>query len=101
MSDERTNELDTRPMLEAILERLNSFRAELNSRIDALDAKVDALDAKVETIASNFDRFRLDVRGDIRSTERQLSVLNDQLLKMRTDQTVIEDRLDRLESKIN
>jgi hypothetical protein len=73
---------------------LNSLRDDLNSVRDELNGKIDAL-------VSNFDRLRLDVRGDIRGVERQIGVLNNHLLKMQTDQTIIEDRLDQLESKVN
>jgi hypothetical protein len=79
MSDDK----DTRPMLETILERLNGIRDELSQ------------------LRSDFDRLRLDVRGDIRGIERQIAVLNGHILKMQTNQTVIEDRLDQVESKVS
>jgi hypothetical protein len=79
------DELNTEPMLETILERVNALRDEVREFRDQQNANVESL--------------RKDFLAAQHRVERQISVLNDQFLKIRTDQTLIEDRLDQIETK--
>lgn len=86
-------------MLETILERVNA----LTTNLETLRGEVDTLRGEVREFRdeqnTKLDALRKEFLVSQHKIERQIMVLNDQFLKIRTDQTLIEDRLDQVESK--
>jgi len=87
MSDDQTKILseqkagETQPMLETILERIESLRAEMRAGFEQVNQKIDS------------------VEKTIRALERRIDTLSSDVVKVRADQRDIEDRVDKIERK--
>ena len=112
-----TDELTTRPMLEAILEGQRQFALQLTELIGAVAAvsvkqdglaarqeqfatRQEELAAKQEELAARQDRLELavieltrEVRNGFDDTTRKIDVLNSRLLTFETRLKRIDDRL--------
>ena len=90
MSDDRQEKV-TQPMVEVLLDRLQSLESRLEAKLiqtsGATAALIDGLRAEMNT---NFARV-LD----------EISILNDDLLKTRAGQRELRRRVDVLESKVS
>ena len=74
-----SDEAQTKPTLETILERINALDAKFEKRIDALDAKFekrfDALEQRLESVESLVDRVAstaYDTRAEVRELRKEL-----------------------------
>jgi BMFP domain-containing protein YqiC len=93
MSDDR-QEMETQPMLEALLDRLQSLETRLEIRLvqtsGAAAARFEQLIASLRTeINENFSRVR-----------DEIAILNDDTLKTRAGQRELLRRVEELESKV-
>lgn len=113
--------MDTRPTIETVLERINalgenlsqqihSVRDDLNGRIDSLaedfasridlfkeyfDGRINNLQQQVEAIGATLDEHRTAL-WDIK---RKIEVLNNNFLQIQADQNELRRRVENLESK--
>jgi hypothetical protein len=72
---------DTRPIWEQVLVRL------------------DGVEAQLISFGGRMDGFENELRSSLRSFERQVGRLAEDVLKVRADQRGLEERVDKLESK--
>ena len=79
---------DTRPIWEQVLVRLEGVEAQLVS-----------FDGRMVSFEKRLDGFENELRSSLRSFERQVGRLAEDVLKVRADQRGLEDRMDKLESK--
>ena len=125
MSEEPTHDL-SRDGVGLILARLDSIDSRLDSvegRLSALEEKVDRrlqetrpiweqvlvrldgvegqlvnFDGRFDGFEKRLDGFENELRSSLRSFERQVGRLAEDVLKVRADQRGLEDRMDKLES---
>lgn len=95
-SDDPTMELpddkpgyDTRPGVTAILERINELGARLEKKID------DSVGELRQEMRSGFG----EVRADIRMLNKKIDTLAADVLGVRADQKLLEDRVEKIERK--
>lgn len=79
---------DTRPIWEQVLVRL-----------DAVEGQLVNFDGRMGGFEQRLDDFGAELRSGLRSFERQVGRLAEDVLKVRADQRGLEDRMDKLESK--
>jgi hypothetical protein len=79
---------DTRPIWEQVLVRL-----------DAVEAQLVSFGGRMDGFEKRLDDFGSELRSSLRSFERQVGRLAEDVLKVRADQRGLEDRMDELESK--
>jgi archaellum component FlaC len=85
MTDE---EATTRLTLETILER-----------IAALTTAVEMLRHEVQGLRQEFHEFRNETRANFELLGRKLDVLNKDVLEVRARQSLLEDRVEKLERR--
>jgi len=87
-----TDDLNTKPMLNAILERINALGEQLNARIDALSEEMNErftrVDARLEYIEKSMQQLGV-----------QVQILNREIFGLKTDHEILVSRVDNLESK--
>ena len=86
-----------------------SFEERVFARFDAIDARLNEMDARLLRLEQRsydtkpiWERVLaeiLSVSQKIDTVERKLNVLGKDMLSLRADQTRLEDRMDKLESK--
>ena len=86
-----------------------SFEERVFARFDAIDARLSDLDSRLQKLEQKsydtkpiWERALaeiLAVSQKLDTVERKLNVLSQDMLTLRADQTRIEDRMDKLESK--
>ncbi len=83
-----------------------SFEERVFARFDALDARLQKLESEAERRAVEakpiWERALTEILAVSRkldTVERKLNVLGQDMLTLRADQTRLEDRMERLESK--
>ena len=79
---------DTRPIWEQVLVRL-----------DAVEGQLVSFGGRLDDFGGRLDDFGSELRSGLRSFERQVGRLAEDVLKVRADQRGLEDRMDKLESK--
>ncbi len=97
-----------------------SFEERVFARFDAIDARFDAVDARFDAVERRFETLEtqsekraletkpiweralaeiLEVKESLANVERKLDVLSLDIVQVRADQTHLETRLGKLESK--
>jgi tetrahydromethanopterin S-methyltransferase subunit G len=79
---------DTRPIWEQVLVRL-----------DAVEGQLVSFDGRMGGFEKRLDDFGSELRSGLRSFERQVGQLAEDVLKVRADQRGLEKRMDVIESK--
>jgi len=110
MSENTTQETpDARSFEERVFARFDM----LDARLDNLDARLDNLDGRLTTLEEKVDArlretrpiweavlSRLDsLEGEVKSLNRQVRVLHDDVLRVRVDQEDLRERISKLESE--
>jgi DNA repair exonuclease SbcCD ATPase subunit len=99
MSEENTqNMLDGRSFEERVFARFDAIDARLNE----MDGRLLRLEQKSYDTKPIWERALaeiLAVSQKLDTVERKLNVLGKDMLSLRADQTRLEDRMDKLESK--
>lgn len=78
-----SDDLDTKPTIETVLERIDELGTRLETRIGALENAVTEL--------------REEVRQGFRDLERRFEVMSGDMLKLRGDMRYVHDRMDKIE----
>jgi DNA repair exonuclease SbcCD ATPase subunit len=86
-----------------------SFEERVFARFDALDARLNEMDARLLRLEQKsydtkpiWERALAEILAmsqKLDTVERKLNVLGKDMLSLRADQTRLEDRMDKLESK--
>lgn len=112
MSEETTQQLPNED-LRLILTRLDSIDTRLDSiegRLSTLEDKVDrrlqetrpiwerAL-AEIGELREGFEKFRTEMNHGLRRIDRQIDVLNRNILDVRADLRYLDERVTKLESE--
>lgn len=79
---------DTRPIWEQVLVRL-----------DAVEGQLVIFGGQLDGFEKRLDDFGGELRSSLRSFERQVGRLAEDVLKVRADQRGLEERMDKIESK--
>ena len=79
---------DTRPIWEQVLVRL-----------DAVEGQLVSFGGRMGGFGKRLDDFGSELRSSLRSFERQVGRLAEDVLKVRADQRGLEDRMDKLEPR--
>ena len=90
MSDDR-QEMVTQPMLEALLDRLQSLEARLEAKL------VQTSGATAQLIAS----LRTEMNENFSRVRDEIAILNDDTLKTRAGHRELLRRVEELESKVS
>ena len=91
-----TDDITTRPMLEALLEgqrQLGSQMAELRDALAAISQKQDELAAKQDQLDARVTALTREVRNGFDDYNRKINALNQRLLSFETWLSRIDDRL--------
>ena len=97
----RLNVIDTR--LQAVEVRLGSVETELGTvktRLDHVDTRLEVVDTRLDGLDQRIDNLGLDMRAGFKRLERQMGQLAKDVIAVRTDQSDVERRMDRLEDKL-
>ena len=100
---------DSRSFEERVFARFDA----LDARISRIEAKVDALDGRLTTLEEKVDsRLRetrpiweamqadlATVKDDVKEIKRTFKVLNNEILRVRTEQEELDERVEKLESQ--
>lgn len=81
-------------MLETILERVNALA-------ESMERGLNALREEVGSLRGEFNAFRDETKLNFQRIEKQINILNNNLLKAQANQELFEDRLDALESRVS
>jgi chromosome segregation ATPase len=103
MSEDTTQETpDARSFEERVFARFDA----MDARFDVLDTRLTALEEKVEARLQETRPIweavlsRLDnIDGEIKSVNRRVRVLHDDILRVREDQEDLRERVSKLESE--
>ena len=112
MSEEPTQNLP-RDGVSQILTRLDSIDSRLTTLEDKVDrrlqetrpiweqvlVRLDGFETRMSGFERRLDDFGSELRTSLRSFERQVGRLAEDVLKVRADQRDLEDRMDKLEPK--
>jgi hypothetical protein len=85
-----SDNLDTKPTIETVLERINELGTRVETRIDGLDARIGTLETAVTEL-------RKEVDHGFRDMERRLDTVGGEMIKLRGDMRYVHDRIDKLE----
>ena len=88
--------METRPIWEQVLVRLDG----IDARLDGIDTRLDGIDARLDGLDKSTDNLGLDMRAGFKRLERQMGQLATEYIAVRTDQSDLEKRMDRLEDKL-
>jgi predicted nucleic acid-binding Zn-ribbon protein len=86
---------DTRPIWEQVLVRLEAVEGQLIS----FDGRMVSFGSRMDGFETRLDDFGSELRSSLRSFERQVGQLAEDVLKVRADQRGLEKRMDEIESK--
>jgi hypothetical protein len=102
------DQMNTQPTIETVLERINSLGEELRGEINGLRGEVGGLRGEVgglrgevSGLRGEFSEFRKEVFAGFHKVARQIGALSTQFLEMTAVQSHLEDRIERLESKLS
>ncbi len=83
-----------------------SFEERVFARFDRLDARLDSLDERLITLEDKVDARLRETRpiwegvlSEMKSLNRQVRVLHDDVLRVRVDQEDLRERISKLESE--
>jgi len=97
MSDDRQEKV-TQPMVEVLLDRLQSLESRLEAKLmqtsEVTAARLDRLEQLIEAL-------RAEMNENFSRVHDAMSILNDDLLKTRAGQRELRRRVDVLESKVS
>ncbi|HXM35895.1 MAG TPA: hypothetical protein VN920_11950 [Pyrinomonadaceae bacterium] len=94
---------ETRPIWEQVLVRLDGIDVRLNGidvRLDGIDVRLNGIDARLDGLDKSTDNLGLDTRAGFKRLERQMGQIGADYIAVRTDQSDLERRMDRLEDKL-
>jgi len=116
--DARLDSMDLR--LNSMETRLDSMDVRLNSmdvRLDSMDARLTSLEEKVDrrlqetrpiweqvlvrldAVEAELSETRAEIKSGLRRVERQIDILNHNILDLRTDVDELDERVTKLESE--
>jgi hypothetical protein len=78
-----SDNLDTRPTIDTVLERINELGSRLETRIGTLENAVTEL--------------RNEMHHGFRDMERRLEAVGGEMIKIRADLSYVHDRIDKIE----
>lgn len=117
MSENNTQETpDARSFEERVFARFDALDSRFNAldgRFDGLEQKVDGIDARLHALEDKVDArlretrpiweavlSRLEgVEGEVKSVNRQVRLLHEDVLRVRLDQEELRERLSKLEAE--
>jgi chromosome segregation ATPase len=110
MSENTTQETpDARSFEERVFARFDSLDTRLDTldaRLDNVDARLDNLDGRLTSLEDKVDSRLRETRpiwegvlSEIKSMNRQMRVLHEDVLRVRGDQEDLHERLSKLESE--
>jgi len=88
--------METRPIWEQVLGRLER----VETRLEAVETRLDAVDTRLDGVDKSIDNLGLDMRAGFKRLERQMGQLATEYVAVRSDQSDLERRMDRLEDKL-
>ena len=87
---------------EIILARLNDtrpFEHQMMASINELAANIIGLTGKVEALGTVLNEFRQETNQNFRIVSKKMALLNEDFLSYRTDQALLEKRVETLEER--
>jgi hypothetical protein len=85
-----SDNLDTKPTIETVLERINELGARLETRMGSLETRIVGLETAVTDM-------RDEMRQGFHELERRVDTVSIDMNKLRSDLRFMDDRLSRLE----
>jgi len=97
---ERTEERLER--VEARLERVEARQERIETRLDSMDQRLQVLENKAYDTKPIWERAIaeiLELREDVHTLDRKFNIINSELLALKAEQSRLEDRMDKMDSK--
>ncbi len=91
-NDQTPNDVNTKPTLETVLERINAVA-------DSITQLRTDVDQRFNAAANDIAQLRKDVEQGFRRVERKIDLLNRDFLSIRGDQDDMLSRIESLENK--
>jgi hypothetical protein len=82
--------LDTKPTIETVLERINELGASLEARMGSLETRIVGLETAVTDM-------RAEMRQGFHELERRVDTVSIDMNKLRSDLRFMDDRIGKLE----
>jgi chromosome segregation ATPase len=92
---------DTRPMLDAVLAKLDRLEERLDrmeERLSRMEERLDKLEARLDRLESAFEQFREETREQLAQINHQLEILTLDVMDVRAKQRSLDKRLTTLEN---
>jgi chromosome segregation ATPase len=88
--------------MEARLERMEARLDRMEARLDEMDRRLQVLEEKAYDTKPIWERAVaeiLELREDVHTLDRKFNIVTRDLITLRAEQTRLEDRMDKIESK--
>ena len=88
--------------MEARLERTEARLERMETRLDGIDQRLQALEDKAYDTKPIWERAIaeiLELREDVHTLDRKFNIINSELLALKAEQSRLEDRMDKMDSK--
>ncbi|HTF38505.1 MAG TPA: hypothetical protein VK651_09365 [Blastocatellia bacterium] len=100
MSDDR-QEMVTQPMLEALLDRLQSLETRLEAKLVQTGATAARFEQLTAGLRTEIASLRTEMNGNFSRLRDEIAILNDDTLKTRTGHRELLRRVEELETKVS
>ena len=94
---------DTRPIWEQVLVRLDAVEGQLvnfDGRMVSFEGRLDGFEKRLDGFEQRLDDFGLQLRSSLRRFERSVGEMAKDMLDVRSYQSDLEARMDKVESKV-
>ncbi|HJQ69969.1 MAG TPA: hypothetical protein VKA70_13410 [Blastocatellia bacterium] len=88
---------DTKPTIETVLQRINELGTMLETRLDSLEARIGGLEARMGTLENAVTELREEMHRGFRDLERRVETISIDMVKLRGDMRYVHERIDKIE----
>ena len=88
---------------EARLEKMEARLEKMETRLDEIDRRLQVLEQKTYDTKPIWERALaeiLELREDVHTVDRKFNIVTRDLMTLRAEQTRLEDRMDKVDSKL-
>jgi chromosome segregation ATPase len=107
---ERQERMEARQeIVEARLDRMEARLERMEARLDRMEARLDEMDRRLQVLEEKAYDTKpiweravaeiLELREDVHTLDRKFNIVTRDLITLRAEQTRLEDRMDKIESK--
>ena len=93
------DELNAKPTLETILEKLSEFRQSFESFRQSVEARFDKLESNVAKLEGDIANLQTEMQTGFRKLDRKIELHAKNFADLYADERELESRVDKLEEK--